>query len=132
MQKLGRQYVGQFNRHHQRTGTLWEGRYSACLVDDAAYLLRRVRYINLNPVRARMTDGRTRFPWSSCQALCGEHEDPLLTLHPTQQAQGPHPRVKPRPNVHCYGRDEIRATVEAKMNRSAAERPAHRPRRATL
>jgi len=35
---------------------LWEGRYKACLVDGADYLLRCVRYIDLNPVRARMTD----------------------------------------------------------------------------
>ncbi|WP_337999104.1 transposase [Rhodanobacter thiooxydans] len=31
MQKLGRSYVGQFNARHRRTGTLWEGRYKACL-----------------------------------------------------------------------------------------------------
>lgn len=56
MQWLGRQYAAQFNARHGRTGTLWEGRYKACLVDDADYLLRCVRYIDLNPVRARMTD----------------------------------------------------------------------------
>ena len=88
MQKLGRQYVGQFNARHRRTGTLWEGRYKSCLVDSADYLLRCVRYIDLNPVRARMTDDPVRFPWSSCAALCGQRDDPLLTLHPTQLAMG--------------------------------------------
>ncbi|MEP7186970.1 MAG: transposase, partial [Rhodanobacter sp.] len=34
MQKLGRGYVGQFNARHRRTGTLWEGRYKASLVDS--------------------------------------------------------------------------------------------------
>jgi putative transposase len=56
MHLLGRHYVGQFNARHGRTGTLWEGRYKACLVDGADYLLRCARYIDLNPVRARMTD----------------------------------------------------------------------------
>ena len=65
MQKLGRQYVGQFNARHRRTGTLWEGRYKACLVDSADYLLRCVRYIDLNPVRARMTDDPVAFAWSA-------------------------------------------------------------------
>ena len=37
MQKLGRKYVGLFNARHGRTGTLWEGRYKACLVDGAEY-----------------------------------------------------------------------------------------------
>ena len=52
MQKLGRQYVGQFNARHHRTGTLWEGRCKSCLVDSADHLLRCVRYIDVNPVRA--------------------------------------------------------------------------------
>ena len=62
MQKLGRQYVAQFNARHRRTGTLWEGRYKSCLVDSTSYLLRCSRYIDLNPVRARMTDDPTMFP----------------------------------------------------------------------
>ena len=66
MQKLGRQYVGQFNARHRRTGTLWEGRYKACLVGSESYVLRCSRYIDLNPVRARMTDDPDRFQWSSC------------------------------------------------------------------
>jgi len=59
MQRLGRNYVGQFNARHRRTGTLWEGRYKACLVDSASYVLRCYRYIDLNPLRARMTDDPT-------------------------------------------------------------------------
>lgn len=39
MQKVGRGYVGQFNARHRRTGTLWEGRYKASLVDSENYVL---------------------------------------------------------------------------------------------
>lgn len=39
MQARGRSYVGLFNARHRRTGTLWEGRYEACLVDSDYYLL---------------------------------------------------------------------------------------------
>lgn len=151
MQKLGRQYVGQFNARHRRTGTLWEGRYKSCLVDSADYLLRCVRYIDLNPVRARMTDDPAAFPWSSCAALCGLREDPLLSLHPTQRALGA--SGKERGDAYhdlltatlndedlaairvylqqqrAYGRDGFQAMVEAKTNRFAAVRPAHRPAR---
>jgi putative transposase len=42
------------NDRYRRTGTLWEGRYKSCLVDSETYLLRRHRYIELNPVRAGM------------------------------------------------------------------------------
>ena len=54
MQALGRRYVRYVNDRHGRTGTLWEGRYKACLVGTDQYLLRCYRYIEFNPVRAAM------------------------------------------------------------------------------
>lgn len=143
MQKLGRQYVGLFNARHGRTGTLWEGRYKACLVDGTDYLLRCVRYIDLNPVRARMTDDPTSFPWSSCAGLCAQREDALLTPHPVQQALGAkayRDLLSEALNTEdltairaylqqqrAYGRDDFRAMVEAKTERFTSVRPAHRP-----
>ena len=56
MQSLGRQYVQYFNYRYQRTGTLWEGRYKASLLDTTQYLLTCYRYIELNPVRACMVE----------------------------------------------------------------------------
>jgi REP element-mobilizing transposase RayT len=47
MQSLGRRYVRYVNDRYHRTGTLWEGRYKACLVDDGDYLLHCHRYIEL-------------------------------------------------------------------------------------
>ena len=142
MQKLGRQYVGVFNARHGRTGTLWEGRYKACLVDSADYLLRCVRYIDLNPVRARMTDDPTQFAWSSCAGLCALREDALLTPHPVQQALGAaayrdllvealndEDLAAIRAYLQqqrAYGRDDFQAMVEAKTQRFASVRSAHR------
>ncbi len=88
MQLLGRSYVGQYNARHGRTGTLWEGRYKACLVGDESYALRCVRYMDLNPVRARMIADPQSYRWSSCAPLCGDRTDPMLTLHPAQMALG--------------------------------------------
>ena len=88
MQKLGRQYIGQFNARHRRTGTLWEGRYKSCLVARDRYLLHCYRYIDLNPVRARMTDDAPSFPWSSAAGHCGYRLDPCLTPHPAYTALG--------------------------------------------
>ena len=53
LQSIGRYYVQYFNHSYQRTGTLWEGRYKATLIDSESYLLTCMRYIELNPVRAR-------------------------------------------------------------------------------
>lgn len=149
MQKLGRGYVGQFNARHRRTGTLWEGRYKACLVDSQSYVLRCYRYIDLNPVRARMTDNPATYPWSSCAAHCSERSNPLLTPHPaytalaaTPEARGTAYRTLLREALsdedmaairtylqqqRALGRDDFRAMVEAKTQRFAGVRPAHRP-----
>jgi putative transposase len=54
MQSLGRRCVRHVNDAYRRAGTLWEGRYRAAPVDSEAYPLTCQRYIELNPVRARM------------------------------------------------------------------------------
>ena len=80
MQMLGRYYVQYFNECYKRTGTLWEGRYRATLIDSEHYLLVCMRYIELNPVRANnMVKHPAEYPWSSnaCSAL-GE-VDKLVT-----------------------------------------------------
>ena len=71
MQMLGRYYVQHYNYSYQRTGTLWEGRYKATLIDSETYLLTCMRYIELNPVRANMVPHPSEHPWSSyrCNAL---------------------------------------------------------------
>ncbi len=65
LQTLGRYYVQYFNYRYRRTGTLWEGRYKAALIDSDAYLLTCMRYIELNPVRAGMVADPSEYPWSS-------------------------------------------------------------------
>ena len=88
MQALGRRYVAYFNTRYRRTGTLWEGRYKACLVDSERYVLTCYRYIELNPVRARMIDRPDAYRWSSyaCNAL--GQADWLIQPHPAYLALG--------------------------------------------
>ena len=88
MQSLGRRYVQYVNVTYQRTGTLWEGRYRACLVDADTYLFTCSRYIELNPVRAHMVPHPGAYPWSSYRwHACGE-SDPVITDHPLYHALG--------------------------------------------
>lgn len=91
MQSLGRRYVRYFNRVQQRTGTLWEGRYRATLVEAASYFLACCRYIEMNPVRAGMVATPDDYPWSSWCAHADGAETPLLTEHPEYRAQGATP-----------------------------------------
>jgi putative transposase len=64
-QSVGRRYVQYFNTSYTRSGTLWEGRYRATVVDSERYLLTLMRYIELNPVRAGMVSDPGDYPWSS-------------------------------------------------------------------
>jgi putative transposase len=64
-QSAGRKYVQYFNFTYKRSGTLWEGRYRATVIDTEQYLLKLMRYIDLNPVRAGMVNHPRDYPWSS-------------------------------------------------------------------
>jgi putative transposase len=81
LQMLGRYYVQYYNHCYQRTGTLWEGRYKATLIDSASYLLTCMRYIELNPVRAGMVAHPVEYPWSSYAGNAEGKRDELLNAH---------------------------------------------------
>ncbi|MBI3344896.1 MAG: transposase [Gammaproteobacteria bacterium] len=71
MRQLNGVYTQRFNRHHQRVGHLFQGRYKAILVERDSYLLELCRYVVLNPIRARMVKHIERYPWSSYPATLG-------------------------------------------------------------
>ena len=81
MQALGRSYVQYFNYRYRRTGTLWEGRYKAALLDTDAYLLACYRYIELNPVRAGMVGQPGQYRWSSYHYNATGTADPVISPH---------------------------------------------------
>ena len=81
MQRLGQRYVQYFNRRHRRTGTLWEGRFRSCLILDTRYLMACHRYIELNPVRAGMTNCPADYNWSSYRTNALGTDSLLLKPH---------------------------------------------------
>lgn len=82
MQDLGRKYVRYINNTYRRTGSLWEGRFKASLVDSEAYLVTCMRYIEMNPVRANMVQHPAEYAWSSYGANAQGKTDKLITPHP--------------------------------------------------
>jgi len=65
MQSMGRRYVQRINFKHKRTGTLWEGRHKASLIEKENYLLVCYQYIELNSVRANIVAHPVEYRWSS-------------------------------------------------------------------
>ena len=82
MQSISRRYVQYFNYQYRRSGTLWEGRYKSCLVQAEKYLVEVCRYIELNPVRAKMVEDPSEYVWSSYQINALGKESDLCTPHP--------------------------------------------------
>ena len=94
MRVLGQRYVQYFNRKHARTGTLYEGRYRATVVDTDEYLFTCYRYIEENPVRAGLTREAAEYCWSSYRANALGAEDPLVTPHHRFAALAPTPEER--------------------------------------
>ena len=81
LQSVGRRYVAYFNKMYQRTGTLWEGRFRSSPVASDHHLLACYRYIEMNPVRARMTAIPEQHIWSSHRCNLGLAADDLVEPH---------------------------------------------------
>jgi putative transposase len=88
MQSIGRRYVQYINKEYRRTGTLWESRHKASLVDAEKYLLICSRYIEMNPVNANMVKHPSKYRWSSY--MCNAHGkvNRLICPHETYNRLG--------------------------------------------
>jgi REP-associated tyrosine transposase len=78
IQNLSFRYTRSFNFRHRRIGHLFQGRYKAILVDSEAYLRELVRYIHLNPVRAKIVSDPAEYKWSGHRAYVGLDSLPWL------------------------------------------------------
>jgi len=76
LQTLGRRFGAGYNRRHQRSGSLWEGRFRSTVVEPSAYLLDCIRYVE-TAVTAEAQD----LVWSSAAHHAGRGADPLVTEH---------------------------------------------------
>ena len=78
MQSLLFRYARYFNRRYGKVGHLFQGRYRAILCDKDAYLLELVRYIHLNPVRAKAVKDPERYLWTSHLSYLGKGKEGLV------------------------------------------------------
>ncbi len=155
MQHLGRHYVPYVNHKYSRSGTLWEGRFKASLVDTSLYLLACYRYIETNPVRAGMVANVSDYHWSSFQhnglglsnGLITPHAEyenlggtlqqrmasyRLLFEHPVEEGLLISLREHTQSGTPLGSerfRDDIEAVLAARIGKSDRGRPRKRPLR---
>jgi putative transposase len=123
MQSLGRCYVRYFNCEYQRSGTLWEGRFRSCLVQEDIYLLEVYRYIEMNPVRAGVVTSPGNYRWSSYRVNALGHSSDLYTPHSSYLALGANDTERQahyRQLVERYVDDELMAEIGAAAHKGLA------------
>ncbi len=81
-------YARRIQRRLPTTGHLFERRYRSVLVDADTHLLRLVRYIHLNPLRAGLVADPADYPWSGHRAYLGLAAIPWLTTDFTLRLLG--------------------------------------------
>ncbi len=75
MHGINSAYTGYFNRKHDRSGHLFQGRYKGILVDKDRYLIELSRYVHLNPVKAGKVDRPEKYKWSSYPGYIWEKQE---------------------------------------------------------
>jgi putative transposase len=129
MKDLGQHYVQDFNRANKRTGTLWEGRFRSSVVHDSHYLFTCHRYIEMNPVRARMANHPAAYEWSSYRTNAEGAHSGLITPHPLYLRLGDTPGQRQASYRRIFEddltADELHAIREAVIRGRALGGPEH-------
>jgi putative transposase len=79
--ELHRRYTGYINARRRTTGHLWQGRFSSVAMDEPHFVT-ALRYVALNPVRARLVKRPEDWAWSSTRALLAGQDDHVVRVAP--------------------------------------------------
>jgi putative transposase len=82
-----RRYSRMINFRQDWRGHLWQGRFASFPMDEA-YLLAAARYVEINPVRARLVQDAAAWPWSSARAHLAAQDDQLVKVAPLLEMAG--------------------------------------------
>jgi putative transposase len=79
-----RSYAGAIQARRERTGHFWQGRFGAVAMDED-HLAAALRYVSLNPVRARLVQRAQDWRWSSTRAHLRGKDDGVTALEPIRE-----------------------------------------------
>ena len=91
MRRLMTGYAVTFNKRHKRTGHLFQNRYKSVVCEEDPYLLELIRYIHLNPLRAKLVQDLKeldKYPWAGHSAILGRRKNVLVPEPPNQPNRG--------------------------------------------
>jgi len=88
MKSVSQAYANWVHTRYGTSGTMWEGRYHASVIDSDAYLLSCLRYIEMNPVRAGIVLYPGHYRWSSYRTNAEGRDETWLVPHDNYLALG--------------------------------------------
>ena len=144
MKPVDLRYAQHINWDQGISGRLWQGRFFSCPLDEE-HLWAAIRYVERNPVRARLVRRAEDYPWSSAAVHCGRRSDPVL-------GQLPEPRPSEASDWSAWlaqredkgmisklrlctrtgrpaGGEQFVARLESKLGRRLRPMPVGRPRK---
>jgi putative transposase len=80
MSSVHRAYAGIINTRRKKTGHFWQGRFG-CVAMDNDHAVNALRYVLLNPVRAKLVNKPELWPWSSAKAYLKNRDDGLTNTN---------------------------------------------------
>lgn len=137
-----RRYTRRINMREGWRGHLWQERFASFPMDEP-HLLSALRYVELNPIRAKLVRKPHRWRWSSARAHLEGRDDGLTTMAPTLDrvrdwqaflSEGIDEEELDRIRMHSQtgrplGSDDFIEKLEADLDRSLKPRPPGRPRK---
>jgi putative transposase len=82
LQSLTVAHTWRYHKRHHTSGHVWQGRFKSPVIQDDSHLLVVLRYIEANPLRARMVRDLSEYRWSSFAQHGIGQDDPLLDAFP--------------------------------------------------
>ena len=152
MKKLNLTYALYYKKKYGHVGHFWQDRFKSFLVEKDIYLLACAAYIELNPVKAGMTEDPAQYPYSSFSFYASQRPSALLSLNPLWETFGDTEEIRRRNyrefvlgrledyeafeknyfSKLALGSREFLESLEARFNIFISRRRRGRPRKETV
>jgi putative transposase len=96
IQSLLVSHTQRYHRHYQSGGHVWQGRFKSPVIQDDEHLLTVLRYIEANPLRAKLVERADDYRWSSYRVHGLGEADPLVDRLISYERLAPTPHVRAR------------------------------------
>lgn len=146
MKQLNLAYQYHYKKRYSYNGHLWQGRYKSLLISKDGYLITCARYIELNPIKAKMVKAPKDYKYSSYNAYAYGRKDEVVEYDPIylgwaktakQREQNYRKDIAEELernainiNARFVGSDDFIAEMEDKFQVSNIRRERGRPRKA--